>query len=152
VSEHDEVDWSQLDDLDEGVAPLTISEDMLAKRVLWDVVPCRMAVDVVKRMGLQPASPDVEDMEHTESHERLRQVAPVAPFVHAMSRHAAHAVIAAMLVSNDVDLPDDIRVTESDKLHPVLTQATLAVIAELVDVGMLHLPHGYVLIGEAPTT
>lgn len=148
---NDEIDWSAMEaevsDLSsvEGLAPeyQVLTMDMLAKRLLWDVVPCAMAEDVRDYLGYAPTSPDVEDMEHKQSHQRLAKVGPIVPFLEQMARMVTPAVVSAMILGSD----DQEHTTESDrndaveKLSPVVFASTLAILSELMDMGLVHLPH-----------
>jgi hypothetical protein len=152
----DSVDWSKLEQehFDPGTpahAPNVqiISPQMLAKRVLWDVVPCSMATDVSKLLGLPPASEDVEEMEHQESHRRLVAASMVAPFVQAMAQDAAQSVVAALSLSEFNEIDDQERLEAAARLFPMLFQTAYAIIGNLMDVGLLHLPdHGVMTYGE----
>lgn len=145
------IDWSQMEhnvsgegreDLPEGVESVhIISPEMLAKRLLWDISPCSLAVDAGKVLGLPPASPDVEDMEHTESHQRLTGAALAAPFIQEMARHASNAVVAAIITASGAEAPQEDRDESAQRLEPVIFQSAFAIIAEMIDMGILHLPH-----------
>lgn len=144
-----DVDWSQLDD---GSGLVTISPEMLAKRILWDVTPCDMAVDVASYLNMSPASEEVEEMEHSESHQRLRGAAVLAPCIEAMSDHAARAIVGCMIVAQgDEDkISEELQQEAVDKQHAVIFQSAFAVIAEMLDIGILHLPHLGVFYVEVP--
>jgi hypothetical protein len=146
-----EVDWSQLEGLggEEGLPVGTvISPDMLAKRLLWDVTPCDLAERVRDYLGYSPASEDVEEMEHKESHQRLAQVIVIAPYVDAMAGHTARAIAGAMIVESGDTPPDAVRDETIEKLEPVIFHAAVGILAELIDVGLVHLPHyGFVTFG-----
>jgi hypothetical protein len=116
---------------------------MLAKRVLWDVVPCSMATDVANLLGLPPTSEDVEEMEHQESHRRMVAASLVAPFVQAMAQDAAKSVVAALSLSELNEIDDEEREDAASRLYPMLFQTAYAIIGNLMDVGILDFPdHG----------
>lgn len=147
----EEIDWTALEaevadaTAVEGLPPeMTIlTMDMLAKRLLWDVVPCPMAEQVRDYLGYAPTSEDVEDREHQESHQRLAKVGPILPFLDQMSHMVTPAIVGTMIVGSD----DEEHTSEEErndaiaKLQPVLYQTTLAILSELMDMGLLHLPH-----------
>lgn len=147
-------DWKQLEglgeslDAEEGTANFLISPEMLAKRLLWDVTPCSLAEQVRDYLGYSPASEDVEEMEHRESHQRLVQASAAAPFVEAMSKHAAKAIVGAMIVSSGDTPPDAVRQETTDKLEPVIFQACFSILAELIDVQILHFAHFGFLVAD----
>lgn len=143
------IDWTQLEGHANGeeVGPPEggtvehISPEMLAKRILWDVSPCHLAEAVRDLLGYAPASEDVEDMEHRESHERLSEAALLFPLVADMSHHAAMAIVGSMIVGSGDEISDELREETIEKLEPVIVQSSFSLIAELLDTGILHLPH-----------
>lgn len=148
TEEHGEhqVDWARMENETSGDEPQfqVLSPEMLARRLLWDVVPCPLAVKVGAFMGLPPASEEIEDMEHQQSHQRLQQAYPTVPFIMEFAKHATKAVVGANILGMSDDEPE---VTEEEKdeitvkLYPMIYQTALAMVAELIDVGILHLPH-----------
>lgn len=157
----DAVDWSKLEhnfaaDEDGNVPPQhvhrqTISPEMLAKRLLWDVTPCELATEVARALGLPPTSDEVEKMEHRESHRRLMGASPLAPFIQPMASEATSAVLGAIMVTHDMSVEADgeIIAESAERLLPVVSQASYAIVANLIDMGLLHLPHGAIIIGES---
>ena len=115
--------------------PILITMDMLKKRVLRDVVPCSMVEKVTSDVGLQPASPDVEDVEHRASHVRLLAIAPLLPVIMNMSVYAAAAVASATKMANGDTM-------DVEQLAKVIYQTSWALIAELYDVDLVHLGPG----------
>lgn len=149
-------DWTQMEQLANGVkeedlsAPaagehVVLTEQMIAQRIAWDVAPHELYEKVAGYLGLQVGSEEVIDKEHEEAHVRLNSVLMVAPPVDVLSRLASRTVLATMLVMNDQE--DEMEVdgeefTDSvDKLEVVVFNSVLAIIAELVDWGLLHTPH-----------
>lgn len=129
---------------EEATGPVVtrITPEMMLKRLIWDIVPCATAAEVAAQTGLHPASPDVEDTEHHQSHERLVQVYALTPFLNDFAIHAAKAVRGAMIVgSEDVDPQDEDKVLDVEVLAALVYQTSIAIIAELNDIGAIHLPH-----------
>lgn len=148
IPEIGDVDWGafegQLNDIpasDEAIPPNMISVDMLAKRLLWDVAPCTIATEVAALLGQQPASEDVEEMEHEQSHQRLAAAALATPFIGEMARHAAAAAVGTVVLSTGVDIPPEELASAIDKLIPMIYQTSWSILAELVDIGVVHMPH-----------
>lgn len=149
-----EIDWNQMEHLathDETGAPsfeepgLQLSVDMVQRRVLWDTVPCQVAVEVAKYLELPGTSDEVETMEHTQSHVRLLDIAVLKPVVLALADAAARSITGAMVVAGGdkahLPLDGEVYADMYQKLQPVIYMASLSAIAELVDIGMLHMPH-----------
>lgn len=145
-----EFDWSGMEFLaNTGHAPeptesnvheTRLTPETLAKRLVWDVTPCNLAVKAAEVMGLSPASEDVEEMEHSESHDRLLAPASIGMIIDAMSQHAAHAVLAAQVAAHNLEMSDEDMLENTQKLQPLVFQTTYSIIAELLDIGAVHLP------------
>jgi hypothetical protein len=145
----DAVDWSQLEDAatDGGdLGPRLLTREMLAARILWDVIPCDMVDGVSRYMGLPPSSDDVREMDHEQAHERLAQVGTLAPVMAELAMHATKSVVAGTIYGSHEDSGTPLmelkdREEMNERTFPMIYQSVAAVIAELVDVGILHLPH-----------
>ena len=139
------VDWDALEHTFEGsegtAGQQIISRGQLAKRLLWDTVPCEIAVPAAALMGMSPASEDVEEMEHRESHRRMVQAAPVVPYLRGMAFDTAKAVMAAQYVAHEVETDQEELNEAAAKMSIIVYQSTLAILANLLDVGALHFPH-----------
>lgn len=143
----DQFDWHQFDgeqpELPDASMANILSQEMLAKRLVWDAVPCDQAEAVSRILGLPPTSPDVDEMEHRAAHERLRQAAPVMPYVQALLPSLSRAIVAAILHANDAadDLSEEDREEMSERLAPSLYMGVYTILAELINFNILHLPH-----------
>lgn len=152
--ENDGVDWNRLEQDATGVDPEkphvevhVLSSDMLARRLIWDIVPCSEAVRAAKILNLPATSEDVDEMEHLEAHGRLNGVLLVAPIIEQMATHAAGALVAATVAAQqeasgvEFDLSEEDRQETVDKMEVLVFQTSVAILAELVDLGLVHLPH-----------
>jgi hypothetical protein len=138
----EEVDWAKMEASAGGEdLPVVLSDEMLRKRIMWDVTPCDLAEAVRERMGLAGASEDVEEMEHAESHQRLVAMAAILPAIVTLSSYATEAAVTSIIMDSHPDAPEQIRrdVVESTEL--MIRAATMGVIAELLDIGLLHTTH-----------
>lgn len=141
--QEDAVDWARMESETTGGEPQWqhLTPEMLARRLLWDIAPCQMAAEVAAFMGLPPASQEIEEMEHTQSHQRLAASGPVVPFIGELTKYATHAVVGATIMSSEEQVDEDERQHVVERLYPMIYQSTLAVVAELIDIGAIHLPH-----------
>lgn len=144
--EHDDLeskfDFEGMDPEKNQISQIVITDDMLRRRLTWDIVPCTIAVDVIKRMGLPDASEEVEETEHRESHLRMAALEPVIPVIQVMAVHAAESAGFATLVANGGE--DAYTEAEIERIALLIFQSSLAIISEMNDVGFLHMPHGMV--------
>lgn len=132
-------------DKEETSGNQVITPAMMRKRVIWDVAPDEYAVAVARRLGLNPASPDVEDMEKAEAYRRLQPVGILAPVLNDLALHSAEAVRAAMMEVHGDDYGDSPSM-EIEVLAAFIAQSSAGILAELIDIGALHLPH-YTILG-----
>ncbi len=152
--EFGEIDWDHMEHMathDESGAPafvepaLELSVEMVQRRVLWDTVPCQQAVEVAKYLELPATSDDVETMEHTQSHVRLLDVAVLRPLVLALADASARSITGAMVVAggdkDHLPLTGEVYTDMYEKLQPVIYMSSLSMLAELVDIGVVHMPH-----------
>lgn len=127
-------------------AEAVITPVMMRKRILWDAVPCGMAGDVMRDLNMSPGSEEVEDMEHGLSHARLEQVSPLSDLLHELSHHVAAAVTSAIMVGAreddpDLTVEDSLREESERKMQPIIEVGARSILAELIDLGFVHLPH-----------
>lgn len=138
------VDWSALESVDAG--PTVLTPEMIAMRILWDVVPCNLVEQVAQYMGLPATSEDVMERDHEESHLRMMDVVPLDPFFQTLAFHATNAVVAATTYSNAQEGMVPLATAEeradiTERTLPLIYQSVVAVVSELVSIGVLHLPH-----------
>jgi hypothetical protein len=113
-----------------------ITSQQMMKRLIWDVAPCPVASEVAKKVGLSPASPDVEEMEHTEAHFRLAIVErALGPMLTMMSGMSVRAALEATEVAHGEEARTDPE--SASYLHALVYQAILGILAELQDVGAI---------------
>ena len=147
----DELIKKEFNEDEDTPSVIALTPDMLTKRVLWDMLPChsteRERLHQVRDMlELQPSSDEVEEQEHQDSHLRATAIQPILPYVAAFAQHTAIVTRAAMMVGNDETGPiNPEEVVEAEKLAAILMASAVSIVAELVDIGVLHLPHWYVM-------
>lgn len=144
-----QTDWSSFEQEFQGkdAPPMQIlTEDMIRRRLLWDIVPCDMAAVIIKRLGLPEVSAEVEATEHGESHLRMSTSGALAPAIYNMAAYSADIILegTAEKYGLDRDLEQE-KTTLTNAIH----QSTWAIIAEFLDVGWIHFPH-YVVATEPP--
>lgn len=125
--------------------------DQIKQRIVWDMVPCEMATEVLDRLGIHPTSDDVADREHEDSHERINAVALVYPLLASFSSIAAEAAIQAVAVAHEVEVSADDIEDRVRELGQVILMSNIAAIAELLDLGLVHYPHGMIVDEEQDT-
>lgn len=112
---------------------------VLRRQLVWDIINHEhlRTPEAQVRFGLQPASPDVLDMEHAASMARLTAVNPVYSQILTLNGMAAGIGHRAMLNYLGEDVPED------DAFIRVLTATTAsiatAVVATLISEGLILL-------------
>jgi hypothetical protein len=134
-----ENEFAILKSLDEGPVPWQVDQQLLARRMAWEMSPCNIAKEVAAKMGLPDASEDVDEMEHRAAHARLTATAPVAQMLSVVNQTAAHVIRAGMLVVHGDAIEQNPLMTH-EALYSILMQGAVASIAELADMGLIGLP------------
>lgn len=132
------------DNVNEHVVPVVLTEEMILKRVLWDVAPHSLVAEVSKFLGLAPSSEDGLDMEHTEVHQRMLGAMVVAPYAQMLASHTSRAILGTMIVMDEateqVPLDSEEFNETLAKFEASIFAATLSVLAELIDWNVVHTP------------
>jgi hypothetical protein len=149
-----EHDWTAMEQLANGVptedvesegGEVILTDEMIVKRVLWDVAPHKMVPQVAEYLGLTQTSEDGTDMEHREVHERMMQGMVIAPYMQMLAKHAARTIFATMLVMEDntdeVPLDGEEFTENASKFEAVIFAAILSAVTEMIDWGLIHTPH-----------
>ena len=130
------VDWPGAEDMDFQGELLPI----LRKRLIWDIVPDPKIRKFSPRMGVTPGSEEGDVVEATDSHRRRQNLLPLMPLVQIAAWTAGEVTSRAKMLdsSDDVSSVGDVLVLggEHDVIAEV-TQATMAVIANLIEMEIL---------------
>ncbi|MEU1552116.1 hypothetical protein ABZ517_05265 [Streptomyces scabiei] len=102
--------------------------------MLRDVVACRDYHEVCRMLGLVPASPDVDQIEHYKSHMRIEEFNRVAGEVFSHADIAADLLYRLARLNRDDDEEDD---SERDMFTAVSRTAAATVIGHLLESGTL---------------
>lgn len=138
----DDDDLSGLEEaMGDGATHTVMSMDMLKKRLVWDIVPCEDARKVAALLEMNPASDDVEEMEHQEAHARLDTIGPLGQLIQNMSFYSAEALHGAMLVEHGDEIQTKGVVLSPEMLSTMVFSTSVAILSELVDMNIVHLPH-----------
>lgn len=104
--------------------------------MLRDIVACSDYDDVCLLLGLVPAGPEVDEVEHLASHYRIERFMPVA------AEALNHADVAANVLCRLTRLSGDEREVDEDSLamfNFVTRAACTAVISQLLESGALEI-------------
>lgn len=113
--------------------PIVIDQDMMARRLVWDLVPHSMADATIKTLGMTGVSEEVEGTEHEMSHYRAFNSAHLTGVMWAMSEQIADIQIAT-IKNQDPSFNID-----PQQLTPLLFTATKAILDEFLDLNVLFL-------------
>lgn len=135
----DDIDWDQL--AEAGFKPEdVVTPNQMRRRILWDIVPCDSAGDVMRVLGVSPGSDEVEDLEHKESHARVANIGMVLGYITEMSSHAADTLVASFTAAG-MPVSEEEAELSRQRMAPMIDASARAIVAELVDLGILHTPH-----------
>lgn len=111
---------------------------LLARKMVWDILPCDEVEELFPALGLMPSGEDVADMEHEESHERLEAVKPLSDFIEVYAAVAADVMTKAFVASVAEDIPPAHEAIFREQNQMLLSAGVIAVIAQLLDTGKLQ--------------
>lgn len=150
MTDESSVDWSELEadatsDQTNGPGPLILTTEMVDRRFLWSIVPCDIAQETAKYLGLPPISQDVEEMEHLAAHARLNELGSLMPMIFLMNKVAVRMAVSTMIVGhNDQEqapVNEGLFNAAVDQYELPTFSIVRAVIAELISMGLVHTPH-----------
>lgn len=102
------------------------------KKIIWDIVPDDQVADMCELFEMAGDSPDVAAMEKQAAVMRRNQLAPIAPALDGISTITA-TVIERYMRTNGKDIEDSVKA--------IVYYSTVTVLANLIDLEMIHLPH-----------
>lgn len=114
-----------------------VTDSLVARNMLRDLVPCDDFEMIAESMGFVPASPDVKSVEHRQCHMRRQSIEAIIPAIIG-SASCAGFVAAGLAEFTHGSIPPEARETCVN----VSRLAALAVIAHLVDCGVLEVARG----------
>ena len=119
---------------------------ILTRKMIWDILPCPEQEEVIERMGLLPASPGGHNLEHAASHRRLNRLVPILEPLELLSAVAGEVVGRTILEHQGIDIGNDLDNPYLQQYIRTSVGTTMAVVANLVDYGILCLGDG--MVGE----
>jgi hypothetical protein len=120
---------------------------MLAKRLLWDSVPCADVDKMIPLMNLVADSPEVREMEHRASHARRNKLLPLAELLDILTPLVSGITASAMLVNSGADIDAEGAAVLQRHHAYVVQTGVLALLANLLDMGIITYTDG-VQLGE----
>lgn len=102
--------------------------------MLRDVVHCSEYEQTCKRMGMVPASPEVDHLEHRNSHARIRDYAEIEDGANTYADLAAEVVLH-LAYNEDDEAFEDIR----DTYHHLARIVSAEVVSHLLEDGTLQI-------------
>ncbi|AZM47780.1 hypothetical protein DMB38_20095 [Streptomyces sp. WAC 06738] len=114
-----------------------IQAPAIFRGMLRDVVACGDYHEVCRMLGLVPAGPDVDQIEHYKSHMRIEEVNTVAPEVFAHADIAADLLYRLVRLNRDGDEPEDEDDPERAMFAVISRTAVATVVGHLLENGTL---------------
>ncbi|MFC9505375.1 hypothetical protein [Streptomyces sp. NPDC057002] len=116
--------------------PTETSAPVLFRGMLRDIVACHDYHEVCRLLGLVPAGPDVEDIEHRQSHMRIDQFGEVADEALSHADVAAEVIYKLTHIFSDEEEDEDCARARA-MYHLVSRTAVATVVAHLLENGTL---------------
>ena len=116
----------------------------LAKtRLAWDLLDHGSMRDWLLRLGLSPASPDMEELEHREAHDRIEKLAPLTGLAETFAAIIADINAEYMSWQREQEsggadtVPAEARDEFTDAAFRMIRAAVFAVLAEFLADGVI---------------
>lgn len=118
---------------------------LILRRFIWDIFPHDYDVirEVQGNLGLVPDHDDGMDVEHHASDKRIGKALPLEDTLDVLSEYAAEVLTQYMVESvrehagGDFEVPDEVREGFEAQNAEILSEGLFAVIAHLMDTGVL---------------
>lgn len=124
---------------------VTVDEFMpaLRRRMVWDIVPDDRVREWSDELGLNGTSPDVDELERQGAARRRQGLSPIAPWIYLSIGMAGDIIETAVILqaeeaAEEAGEEGDVIMTQVDTTK-IVYSAVLAVLANLVDIGVLRL-------------
>jgi len=119
---------------------------IIKRKMIWDIIPCPDAAEIIEMLGLVPGSHGGQELEHAASHRRLNRLQPILEPLQLLSGVAGEVVGRTILEHQGIDIENDLDDTYLQHYIRTSVGTTVAVVANLVDYGVLCLGEG--MVGE----
>lgn len=111
--------------------------ETLLRKFMYDVFPCDEFDVGFRRLGLNPGSAEVHDMEHEASHDRLDRVADLEVVLVALSALVGRVVSEAMLERNTRPMTEAEEYMFRFQITLAIQAAVVPLIANMIDLKLL---------------
>jgi len=119
--------------------PMPDLHNFLMRKMAWDMLPHNdHAVEVMKGLGLFPASSDVAEIEMNESHLRSGKVAPISELVTTYASMAT-AILGASVMAHRDDVHPETAQVYMQMTFDMIRVAAFAIIGMLIETDALRL-------------
>lgn len=114
------------------------SMEALERQLALDLMPCSMGPKAIAELGLLPASPEGQDIEHIMSHVRMNKITPLMPSIHAYAIMIAEIWVKLFLAGAPEGLvPEEAKAGMMESQIARLTEAISTTLANMYDAGFI---------------
>jgi len=114
---------------------------LLRRQLTWDLIPCPDVNKFMPKVTLVPGSDEGVEVEHRAHHRRLNAIMPILPQL-AQTADLAGAIMGRHLLDvRDKSYTEQEATEQIQETVQVSRALAMAIIANLVEYGYLHLPH-----------
>jgi hypothetical protein len=119
------------------------------RELAFDLLPHDEVRDIMPRLGLDNADPEMFNLEHMDSHARLRRVDPIMPLVQVFSGLIAQTFNQAYLTQSEMqgDISREKREAFNRQNYAIIQSSVIAILAQLLQIGVINIDPTVVVIG-----
>lgn len=132
-----------------AMTPVFVPMSQLLRAVVYDA-GFNEPEAVIKALGLQGISAEVEEMEVAASERRLEAIEPLAPFLGVMSGLLARATIAYSVSAIEDELSEEVQDALGQQFQRIALGSSVAALASLIDLGLLKINGAAIGMGPSP--
>lgn len=123
------------------------------RELAFDLLPHDEVQEIMPRLGLDNADPEMFNLEHMDSHARLHKVDPIMPLIQVFSGLIAQTFNQAYLTQAEEsgDITKGHREAFNRQNLAIIQSSTIAMLAQLLQIGVITIdPTIMVVGGELP--
>jgi hypothetical protein len=119
------------------------------RELAFDLLPHDEVREIMPRLGLDNADPEMFNLEHMDSHARLRKVDPIMPLVQVFSGLIAQTFNQAYLTQSEAqgDISREKREAFNRQNFAIIQSAAIAILAQLLQLGVITIDPSVVVVG-----
>jgi hypothetical protein len=119
------------------------------RELAFDLLPHDEVQEIMPRLGLDNADPEMFNLEHMDSHARLHKVDPIMPLIQVFSGLIANTFNQAYLTQAEAqgDISREKREAFNRQNYAIIQSSVIAMLAQLLQIGVITIDPSVVVVG-----